>query len=120
MRRAILAALVLALAMPAQAQSQTKPSFMTGNLLHEACTLQKATSRGVATGYAVGVLDSPTASSKLIAFICVPSGVTMGQVVDVACAYVAKNSQDRHREAAILVFGTLVDAWPCQDSPPAQ
>jgi len=106
--------------MPAQAQSQTKPSFMTGNLLHEACTLQKATSRGVATGYAVGVLDSPTASSKLIAFICVPSGVTMGQVVDVACAYVAKNSQDRHREAAILVFGTLVDAWPCQDSPPAQ
>lgn len=107
----ILAALVGMLAVPAQA------GFITGNRLHGVCTAQNAEIRMLAMGYAIGVFDSLKSSSKISAFFCAPDEITTDQVRDVACAYVAKNPESRHKDASLLVFGALVEAWPCGNTP---
>lgn len=46
-------------------------------------------------------------------YICIPDGVTKGQIYDVALKYLQDNPEDRHRSAALLARTALWRTWPC-------
>lgn len=45
---------------------------------------------------------------------CPPKGVTNGQRIEVATAYLSRHPAIRHQYAGDLVVKAMVDAWPCE------
>jgi hypothetical protein len=72
--------------------------------------------REAARGYVAGVNDSHNffvASCSLPArSFCTPTQVTVGQVTDVVCKYLADNPQHRHYGGALLVVHAIAEAFP--------
>ncbi|SCX65487.1 Rap1a/Tai family immunity protein [Variovorax sp. EL159] len=46
--------------------------------------------------------------------ICVPNGVTLGQINDLVLADLRKNPSGRHEEASDIAFLALLKTWPCK------
>jgi hypothetical protein len=85
--------------------------IISGNKLHEYC--QKNDARQFVFGYVTSVVDT----SK---FVCVPPGVTVGQLADVVCGYLSNHPEKRHLIGASLAFGALNASFPCPKTPAAR
>ncbi len=46
--------------------------------------------------------------------ICRPGTVTIGQLQQVVLKYFADHPENLHVEAGVMVFGAMVNAWPCR------
>ena len=66
-------------------------------------------SRGLCLGYVLGAYD---AAGKNYA-ICIPAGVTAGQVKTVVRLWLQNHPESRNLPAAGLVLDALLDKFPC-------
>ena len=66
------------------------------------------TSRALALGYVMGVIDVFTNST-----ICPPPGITAGQVKDIIQRHLEDNPGTRHYTADSLIRNRLEIIWPC-------
>jgi hypothetical protein len=82
--------------------------YQSGNDLHRDLNASSAQLNMYALGYIVGVTDS-----ILNIAVCIPAGVTQGQLQDVMKNYLHANPQDRDVAAYILVIAALGQHWPC-------
>jgi hypothetical protein len=97
--------LVSLLLMSGSAQAE----FLSGNKLYE--DLQgNVNSRIYALGYIIGVVDRSMNED-----ICLPAGVTQGQVQDVVINYMAAKPQMRNYSADLSVVLALRQHWPCRE-----
>jgi hypothetical protein len=101
--------------------------FNDGNKIHPQCTTNKnyvlgyvagLHDRALNDGWAVRTFVSDTVTLKnsvvrMVHGFCVPEKVTLGQVSDVFCSYLAKNPKDRHKDASDLFSVAMIEAWPC-------
>ena len=71
---------------------------------------------GICLGFLQGVLAREQFLSATK--ICVPSGATNGQLMDVVLAYMRDNPKTRHLPPMLLILISLGEAYPC--APKAQ
>jgi hypothetical protein len=105
--------------------SAAEAEFETGNTLYAQCSVREGDPTyymkdAACLQYVVGIIDMielqqqmSDASGKR-APRCVPAGVTKGQVRDIAVQYITNNPDERHYEAAALVWNGLIAAFPCK------
>lgn len=71
---------------------------------------------GMCIGYLSGVIDGATSASKddpRIFSVCVPEGVSRGQVARIIIKYAADHPETLHWPASRLVIEALSSAFPC-------
>ncbi|MDH1337499.1 Rap1a/Tai family immunity protein [Comamonas thiooxydans] len=92
---------------------------ITGNELHQWLSETKKSQAGIASdrqlaniarGYTLGVSET-LAASKII---CIPDGVTRGQILDIIFMMLDTKPQLRHMNANPLVAVALQDVFPCK------
>lgn len=103
-------------------------SFNTGNELFNAMQTKSETLevlrfvKGVASGAELaielgktGTIGSMSTDERDRALeICMPTGVTMGQTVDVVKKWLQNSPENRHMDAAFLVLIALRKGFPCR------
>ena len=83
----------------------------TGNGLLEACLkLEEPFARGYCGGFVAGAGQALQWGAS---DICLPAGVTLGQMSDVAVRYLQAHPEIRHHPAVALVRAALFEAFPC-------
>lgn len=83
---------------------------LDGNRLHEMCADPDL--RLNAVFYTAGMAQGAALAGQK--FFCIPTGVTMQQLGDVACKFVAENPDVRKESAGTVVARSFGQAWPCQ------
>jgi hypothetical protein len=103
----------LALASPSclssVAAQPTAPDIFHGNGLLSACEDSDVFYKSACLTYISGVSDG----AKALGFICLPSGVTNGQAMDVVLNGLRGHPEVRHKPSAVLALGYLAQAFPC-------
>lgn len=93
--------------------------YMDGNMLMEQCTAKKAG----CVAYIIGVVDAQQSQDETVdsitapakkQFICRPSNVTGGQLMDVVTKHLTERPAERHWPAAVLIRNAMVAAFPCR------
>lgn len=100
--------LVALLMVPAMAYAE----FWTGNNLYDRMTSSEVTERIQALGYVMGVFD------VYVNITFCPgsqSGITAGQIRDMAVAWLGANPTQRNRNAEVLLNEIFKQAWPCKN-----
>lgn len=103
-----LAAALIAVSLPANA------AFLNGNDLHSLCQ-RSATDRlsdEQSSMFVVGVADALQSLSDGVG-ICIPDGVSGGQVRDVVCRSLSDFPELRHMEAGAISMASLTNSFPC-------
>jgi hypothetical protein len=112
MPRLLLGAAALAATLPAHA------GFDTGNRLFEDCSAENYFNRGYCGGYVTGIVDMLEALSARGVIpkntLCIPEGVTKGQLADVVKKYLGEHPERRHLDAGGLVPEALTASFPCK------
>ena len=104
-----LAALAMLLGSPASY------AYTTGNNLVEHCKDKEAYfGSGFCYGYMMGVANILTWASERNR-ICIPDGVTGGQVASIVTKYLKENPESLHESADLLVTVALGKAFPCNN-----
>ncbi len=88
--------------------SSAHAEFLTGNQLMEHLKSENYWAQGYGTGYVIGAYDTGKGTLH-----CAPKGVTVGQIADIARAYLEANPTMRHYSGDSLVQIALSNAWPC-------
>jgi hypothetical protein len=88
-----------------------RAEIISGNKLHEYC--QKYDARQFVYGYVTSVADTSKS-------VCVPPGVTVGQLADVVCGYLSNHPEKRHYDGAGLAVQALNASFPCPKMPAAK
>lgn len=93
--------------------SMARAEFWTGNDLLNRLNSTEYMERMQGLGYVMGVYDA-----YVHMFFCPGSetGITVGQISDMARQYLAINPNQRHRAAYILVRDSFKAAWPCANT----
>lgn len=106
------AALALLSAQPVENQA----FYETGNTLHAQCADRDIQVQCHA--FILGALYSATTVEELVGIkpVCVPSGVTNGQMVDIVLAYIRDNPTQRHLPGPQLILMARAAAFPCKKS----
>jgi hypothetical protein len=135
MRKAPLGLLaLLATPVPGPAMDLAIPEtmYMTGEALVRTCNeAEKAVIGGVAynfsdviecTSYLSGALDQQTQMRAIYGTaptVCVPSGVTKGQVAVVFVQYARQHTDQQKFIATDLVTSAMASSYPCPKGPPS-
>ena len=104
MIKAIVPALLFVAAIAGPASAQT-----SGNQMLKGCEEQVLYARG----YTAAVWDFVILNFKQT--ICIPKGVTVGQVEDIICGYIEKHPESRHEHTHSLAVNALTEAFPCNN-----
>ena len=108
----LLPAVLLAL-LPLAAQA----GYDSGNRLYEDCASENYFNRGYCGGYITGVVDTIETLQKSGGLprntLCIPDGVTKGQLADAVKMYLGANPSRRHLDAGSLVPEALQRSFPC-------
>ena len=64
-------------------------------------------------GYCIGYIQGVHDALQPIRVICVPDGITGGQLGDVVKLYIGNHPENRHRSADELVAAALKEKYPC-------
>jgi len=109
-------AFLIAIETPANAD----PYNLTGNDLLMQCEEPNAYfAQGMCYGYVLSVADVYLASQVPEPLrICMGSGVTRKQLVDVTVAFLRSHPEERHYIAAGIVWEALHNAFPCKSNSP--
>ena len=117
-----MAMIIVSVVGPAQAPAQGGSTyFQNGNKLYADCTSNNRYDQAYCLGYVVGVTDLAVNLSDAAELgarppkVCIPLGVTQGQVKDVVIDYLRRDPEHRHHVTAVVqVEIAVVDAWPCK------
>jgi hypothetical protein len=117
MRWTVLAAVVLvAMAAPALAQTESGNGFASGNDLLRSCMDPRDVAIGICSGYLQGVLDVQTALRDPNGS-CLPKGTEISQVRDAVVGYLRDNPAVRSQQASFLVITAVAKNWMCPAIP---
>ncbi|MHC9247754.1 Rap1a/Tai family immunity protein [Aeromonas jandaei] len=88
--------------------------FSVGNDLYSICSTKKGDefyymNSSECRGYITGVSDALSGYT-----FCIPSGVTVGQDVDIVMRYLSEHPESRHINAAELIARALYESFPCK------
>lgn len=103
--RKILATLLF---VPAMAHAE----FWTGNDLYNRLIDSDVMNKVHGIGYVMGVYDVYVNVTFCPA---TEVGITVGQIKDMAQAWLGANPSQRHRNAEVLVNEAFKQAWPCRN-----
>ncbi|WP_366008279.1 Rap1a/Tai family immunity protein [Hyphomonas sp.] len=84
----------------------------TGNELYYDCVSSNAYDQARCLSYISGVADGIGLSDHL--GLCVPKGVTYGQLLDIVVGFLKGSPEGRHYAASFLIYTALFDAYGCQ------
>lgn len=86
--------------------------FLSGNDLLQRLQSQNIIEQTTALGYVMGVFDASQRSVH-----CAPdgSGITAGQVRDLARIFLEQNPAQRNQSADVLLMEMLSQIWPCRN-----
>src|SRR4051794_13108833 len=84
-------------------------SFYDGNMLLAKCT-GSFRDKDICASYIMGVADDVKDNNDEL---CLPDGVTGGQLSEIVTAYLQRKVATRHRSAASLVGLALLEAFKC-------
>ena len=107
-------AILLALAMPASAQSGAQGSAnemlsgCKGLIGDKTPPLREALRQGRCAGYVAGLVYARSV------FLCVPEGATPEQGVRVVIKYIEARPERMHEPFGKLALEALEEAWPCK------
>ena len=91
--------------------------YMDGNKLLDQCGNRSSGNYMSCIGYLMGLsdaIDMTQDAGGARKQICIPVGVTTGQLLDIVVDHLKKNPADRHREAAFQVWAAYRSAFPCR------
>lgn len=88
-------------------QSETALA-LTGNELKGYLGNDVGLNKGIAYGYMEGVIDARARE------ICLPNGVSKGQMIDIVVNYLNAHPEVLHQPADDIVFFAITKAWPCK------
>jgi len=118
---AVVACSAMQLAETGPAWGQAVNAFSSGNELWTVCG---STADGPPTegclAYVIGSYDGQyvlRTSAHLPAQVCLPAGVTRGQLTDVVRRYLSRNPEGRQYTASSIVWIAIREAFPCQAQP---
>ncbi|WP_018184712.1 Rap1a/Tai family immunity protein [Kaistia granuli] len=89
--------------------SSASAYWQDGNKLYDQCEAQI----NFGVGYMQGAVDALALAMNEGTF-CIPPTVTGKQLRDVVCRDLRENPKDRNLLAALLVFRSVQQAWPCK------
>lgn len=95
-------------------------SSFTGNDLIADCVTENPARELACLGYVMGAVDGFRNGAALVENypdylkICVPNGVTQGQIRDVVITHIRQNPENRHLPASALVFTALNSTFFCE------
>jgi hypothetical protein len=103
-------AILLALTMPASAQSSANEmlSGCKGLIGDKTPPLREALRQGRCAGYVAGLVYARSV------FLCVPEGATPEQGVRVVIKYIEARPERMHEPFGKLALEALEEAWPCK------
>jgi Rap1a immunity proteins len=113
MRRLLAGVVVAAALIPASARAV---DFENGNQLYERCVEPGGTfSEGMCYGYVVGITDALGGGASIAgSSACIPVGVKIRQVMDIAKQFLTAHPEKRQNAADGLVAEALERAFPCK------
>lgn len=85
--------------------------FGTGNDLQTCNQISGPDEEIVCTAYTKGVLDGILLYAKTV--LCIPQGVTQGQILDIVKREIRDHPESRHYTAASLIVVALAKSFPC-------
>lgn len=85
----------------------------TGNELKRNCG-DTDVNYGLCIGFILGVVDGVLIDTPPDSIICIPDGVSFGQMKDIVLKYMNDNPANLHFPGASLVFYALGEAFPCK------
>jgi hypothetical protein len=104
-------AVFLCVLSPAIALGQGGFAFISGNTLYERCVPGASdTANSFCIGYVTGVADV----LMQLHTVCLPSGVEIGQLVDVVTKHLRDHPEVRHYQANNEIGIVLGTTFPCQ------
>lgn len=106
MKRLLLITLALTVFFPVDGKATT------GNELYYDCVSSSDYDQTRCLAYISGVADGIGLSDSL--GLCVPTGVTYGQIQDVIVKFLGDRPEGRHYSASFLIYTALFDAYGCQ------
>jgi hypothetical protein len=99
----------------------------TGNDLVASCSATSEFESGACIGFIQGVINGFNSGTTVqhvrsveqhaVFDLCVPNGVTNGQLTKVVLAYTDKHPEQLHYPADIIVTKAIGEAWPLEKSP---
>ena len=108
---------VVVFALVMTASMVVQGAWLTGGQLLEDCESENYFEKGSCTGYIEGVDDSAVTLAHwegLAEPICIPGGVTSGQLRLVVMKHLNKHPEELHMTASSLVLKALFEAFPCE------
>jgi predicted RecA/RadA family phage recombinase len=111
-RLSVLVALGLCLTPNTAIAAAPRDGLATGNDLLAACTSPKPLEYGMCMGYISGVVDGFLVGDRTS--VCIPAGVTRGQMRDVVLSGIAANPKERTQEAYAGTLLALSRHYPCR------
>jgi len=116
MRAVVRCAVALAFTLAA---ASAQAEFYRGNDLSEVCVDSETDTTAYMRyarcgGYILGVVDSITRLKAYDDALCLPDGVTAGQLTKVVEKFIDDNPAELHRPGAEVVAFAMFDAFPCE------
>lgn len=111
-KSSVFAAAFLLLAAGAASAAEPRDNLATGRDLLAACTSAKALDYGMCVGYINGVVDGFLVTDRTS--ICMPAGITRGQLRDVVLAGIARSPRESEQEPYVAALLAVSRAFPCQ------
>ena len=102
---------IIVLALLGVLASPRPASAQTGNELLKICP---ANDKSSCRMYINGWIDGIIVPKSLTKLICIPDGVTNGQMTDVFVKYLRAHPEKRHKIASILAWEATQKAFPCR------
>ncbi|MGY3437026.1 MULTISPECIES: Rap1a/Tai family immunity protein [unclassified Marinovum] len=93
--------------------SGSPASAQDGNFLFRQCTNNAVDSKAMCAGFVGGAAGLIPYAPLYSSAVCLPSGVTYPQMVDVVIAFLRNNPARRHEFASPLIARALAEAFPC-------
>ena len=111
-RVSVFAASALCLTSSFASAAEPRDNLATGNDLLAACASPRPLEYGMCMGYISGLVDGFLVADRNI--ICIPSGVTRGQLRDVVVTGIQGLPKESGQEAYVVALLALAKAFPCR------
>ena len=109
MQRLLASAVLSMLSLEANAQ-------VSGDTLHRWCLEEEPACGAFIQGFIAGHVSADFYAARGYSAMCIPSGTTIDQVIEIATQHLARHAQDRHRDAGALLMRAFLTAWPMREA----
>jgi len=108
---------VCPMAVAQQVSAPSEADFVSsGNAFLRICQPRdekRAFTRGVCSGYVIGVADGVAMLTADSPYFCSSANVENGQKYDVVVKYIKEHPEKAHLQTPHLIVDAMIDAFPC-------